>query len=317
MYSFLIHNREQVVNRKTILSNVFTVFIPKQYPGPVEATFLSRTFSDQGVKMRIRKEHRLQSYVYHLLFIYKINILLIIDNHRRKRKLTDEPSVDDNPTIKKYYTKASKSIVAPPSYAEPSSSASSDVFFGRWQATAPPTKHHEPAHRISTPPHQPCDEHKGLPNKLKYQYAEDHAQAFPSPESTIYNTMSSSSSIQRSMSWGASQRSRSQSHRTSQSSSHLASPALIDFTESPPLIPTSIRKSHDFDRLPTPSNSMEDLHAIATGAQSWGTRLPPLRAIMSNIQLYNKHDPSLFPLLLPPPVTVNQPSMMMHEYHYR
>jgi hypothetical protein len=51
----------QVQNRRTILSDTFTVFIPKQFPGPVEATFLSRTFSDQGVKMRIRKEHRLQS----------------------------------------------------------------------------------------------------------------------------------------------------------------------------------------------------------------------------------------------------------------
>lgn len=55
--------RDQVQNRQTILSETFTVFSPKRFPGPVEPTFLSRTFSDQGVKMRIRKEHRLQAYV--------------------------------------------------------------------------------------------------------------------------------------------------------------------------------------------------------------------------------------------------------------
>ena len=48
-------------NRKTMLSDTFTVYLPKRFPGPFEATFLSRTFCDQGVKMRIRKEHRLPS----------------------------------------------------------------------------------------------------------------------------------------------------------------------------------------------------------------------------------------------------------------
>ncbi|KAG0180570.1 hypothetical protein DFQ29_000423 [Apophysomyces sp. BC1021] len=57
----LDHPRGVVQNRTTMLSDVFTVFVPKRFPGPLEATFLSRTFSDQGVKMRIRKEHRLQS----------------------------------------------------------------------------------------------------------------------------------------------------------------------------------------------------------------------------------------------------------------
>lgn len=34
------------------------VYTAKKYPGPIESTFLSRTFSDQGIKMRVRKEHR-------------------------------------------------------------------------------------------------------------------------------------------------------------------------------------------------------------------------------------------------------------------
>ncbi|KAH8547799.1 velvet factor [Umbelopsis sp. PMI_123] len=46
--------------RKTILSDVFTVYAPRHFPGPLPSTFLSRSFSDQGVRMRIRKEHRIQ-----------------------------------------------------------------------------------------------------------------------------------------------------------------------------------------------------------------------------------------------------------------
>ncbi|KAI9305984.1 velvet factor-domain-containing protein [Cunninghamella echinulata] len=49
---------EQVHTRKTILSNAFHTYLPKNYPGPVEATLLSQSFSEQGVKLRLRKEHR-------------------------------------------------------------------------------------------------------------------------------------------------------------------------------------------------------------------------------------------------------------------
>lgn len=31
---------------------------PKNFPGMLESTFLSRSFADQGVKLRIRKEPR-------------------------------------------------------------------------------------------------------------------------------------------------------------------------------------------------------------------------------------------------------------------
>ncbi|KAI9498040.1 velvet factor [Zychaea mexicana] len=50
-----------VQNRKTVLSDVFSVYTAKNFPSPLETTFLSRTFSDQGVKIRIRKENRLQT----------------------------------------------------------------------------------------------------------------------------------------------------------------------------------------------------------------------------------------------------------------
>ncbi|CAG8537854.1 16914_t:CDS:2, partial [Acaulospora colombiana] len=42
------------------MSDVFTVYPPKTFPGMSESTFLSRSFSDQGVRIRIRKEHRIQ-----------------------------------------------------------------------------------------------------------------------------------------------------------------------------------------------------------------------------------------------------------------
>ncbi|KAJ5779323.1 Velvet factor [Penicillium paradoxum] len=50
--------KEQVCYLKTIISERFTVSPPKSFPGMMESTFLSRSFADQGVKLRIRKEPR-------------------------------------------------------------------------------------------------------------------------------------------------------------------------------------------------------------------------------------------------------------------
>ncbi|KAI9151964.1 Spore development regulator VOSA [Paramyrothecium foliicola] len=41
-----------------LTTNVFTVYSPKHFPGMTESTFLTRTFSDQGVKLRLRKDSR-------------------------------------------------------------------------------------------------------------------------------------------------------------------------------------------------------------------------------------------------------------------
>ncbi|KAG1141852.1 hypothetical protein G6F37_005619 [Rhizopus arrhizus] len=128
----------QVENRKIVYSNPFTVYLPKHFPGPLEATFLSRAFSDQGVKMKIRKEHRIQC---------------------RKRKNTGDSKSSTKPPPKRSSLTISSS---PPSYAHPSSN-SSDVFFGRWQATT----------RIPEKPHQSVSL-----DKHNFQHT------FPSPEST-------------------------------------------------------------------------------------------------------------------------------------
>lgn len=45
---------------KSVYSNAFQVHSSKTFPGMLESTFLSRSFSDQGVRIRIRKEHRVQ-----------------------------------------------------------------------------------------------------------------------------------------------------------------------------------------------------------------------------------------------------------------
>ncbi|KAG1086271.1 hypothetical protein G6F42_021058 [Rhizopus arrhizus] len=51
-----------IVNRLcSIVSDVFQVYSPKSFPGMSESTFLTRSFSDQGVRIRIRKEPRSSS----------------------------------------------------------------------------------------------------------------------------------------------------------------------------------------------------------------------------------------------------------------
>jgi hypothetical protein len=51
-------SRDVVTYLKTVISDRFKVSPPKNFPGMMESTFLSRSFADQGVKLRIRKEPR-------------------------------------------------------------------------------------------------------------------------------------------------------------------------------------------------------------------------------------------------------------------
>ncbi|KAF9984271.1 hypothetical protein BGZ75_004192 [Mortierella antarctica] len=50
----------QVVHVMTSTSNPLTVYSGKMFPGMSESTFLSRSFSDQGVRIRIRKDHHVK-----------------------------------------------------------------------------------------------------------------------------------------------------------------------------------------------------------------------------------------------------------------
>ncbi|CAO3636066.1 unnamed protein product [Cunninghamella blakesleeana] len=48
------------IHRMHIYSQPFHVYHSKNMPKPLNTTFLSRSFADQGVRIRIRKEHRIQ-----------------------------------------------------------------------------------------------------------------------------------------------------------------------------------------------------------------------------------------------------------------
>ncbi|KAI9825451.1 MAG: hypothetical protein M1832_001181 [Thelocarpon impressellum] len=50
--------KSEVVHIKSVISEPFTVYAAKNFPGMSESTFLSRSFGDQGVRLRIRKEPR-------------------------------------------------------------------------------------------------------------------------------------------------------------------------------------------------------------------------------------------------------------------
>ncbi|KAG0054406.1 hypothetical protein BGZ83_011306 [Gryganskiella cystojenkinii] len=50
----------QVVHVMSTTSNPMTVHSSKTFPGMSESTFLSRSFSDQGVRIRIRKDHHVK-----------------------------------------------------------------------------------------------------------------------------------------------------------------------------------------------------------------------------------------------------------------
>lgn len=54
-------SQQQEVNyMKSVVSRPFQVYSAKGFPGMAQSTVLSRRFSDQGVRIRIRKEHRMQ-----------------------------------------------------------------------------------------------------------------------------------------------------------------------------------------------------------------------------------------------------------------
>ncbi|KAI7898727.1 velvet factor-domain-containing protein [Cokeromyces recurvatus] len=66
-FSMFEISKTGVTNLKSIYSNIFQVYSSKTFPGVLESTFLSRSFSDQGVRIRIRKEHRVQMYLFRML----------------------------------------------------------------------------------------------------------------------------------------------------------------------------------------------------------------------------------------------------------
>ncbi len=54
----MINEPAEVLYRASIMSDTFPVYSAKTFPGMAESTFITRAFSDQGVRLRLRKEPR-------------------------------------------------------------------------------------------------------------------------------------------------------------------------------------------------------------------------------------------------------------------
>jgi hypothetical protein len=59
-FSLFEISQYQVTHLQAIKSKVFKVYSSKEFPGMADSTILSRSFGDQGVRIRIRKERRMQ-----------------------------------------------------------------------------------------------------------------------------------------------------------------------------------------------------------------------------------------------------------------
>lgn len=57
---FEITSTGAVCLNKHVFTSPFTVYPTKKFPGMLDSTFLSRSFSDQGARIRIRKDNRAQ-----------------------------------------------------------------------------------------------------------------------------------------------------------------------------------------------------------------------------------------------------------------
>ncbi|CAG8439998.1 7030_t:CDS:10 [Funneliformis mosseae] len=88
---FEIIGRE-VYHCKSIFSDIFIVYSAKRFPGMEESTFLSRSFADQGLKIRIRKEIRIRR----RLAKRDRKELELIDHSRLKRPRPDGKRDDDS-----------------------------------------------------------------------------------------------------------------------------------------------------------------------------------------------------------------------------
>ncbi|ORZ20577.1 velvet factor-domain-containing protein [Absidia repens] len=255
-----------VRNQKTLLSEPFTVYLPKHFPGPLEATFLSRTFSDQGVKMRIRKEHRLQSTATRKRKTAPPHTSPDINNSENTCETIKRPTMDQMTSKRKTIT---------PSYAPPQSH---QVHFGKFGSSPllPPITMGDTNNKIQ--------QYHGLATSHGDNTSSLPQKVYPSPQSS---TETKEQPISRSPYHHLStppsptytypspsmkkddQPSSSLPHCFSNTPSHsfvLSSPRQ---PVSPP--PTS----SVFHSPPAPPLFYQQDHV-------WGSKLPPLRAIMTS-----------------------------------
>ncbi|THX00294.1 hypothetical protein D6D13_09608 [Aureobasidium pullulans] len=89
----------QVVYLKSVTSDFFDVVQHKQWRGLQESSHLSRTFSDQGVRLRLRKEQRSQA-GYDLFASKRVGLALTsVDSVKRTLQYSPRSNVQAGPSI--------------------------------------------------------------------------------------------------------------------------------------------------------------------------------------------------------------------------
>ncbi|KAI5808088.1 velvet factor-domain-containing protein [Peziza echinospora] len=148
--------KNEVVHIKSITSDPFTVYAAKNFPGMSESTFLSRSFGDQGVRLRIRKEPR---------------TLLKRPSHSLRPEEYPRPFVPQMPEPR------TNARITPPHNYVPSPSRE-----------YPPQSYMEPAKRVKTEsmhsPHHPLD---AYPQRPAYQDQSPHYNAYPPASQPQYS----------------------------------------------------------------------------------------------------------------------------------
>ncbi|KAJ8651942.1 hypothetical protein O0I10_012462 [Lichtheimia ornata] len=140
---------DNVQNRQSMLSDTFTAYEPKRFPGPLEPTTLSRCLYNQGIKMRIRKEYRRQAVNAKTATTRKRSFQIIDCQQQRNASPAAATSSKSNMLHKR--SKHERTFL--PAYA------TNDAYFGKWQTTL-----------------------------LKKQQEQQHATGIPSPPTSIAGT---------------------------------------------------------------------------------------------------------------------------------
>ncbi|KAI8969090.1 velvet factor-domain-containing protein [Mycotypha africana] len=90
---------KDVFHCRSIISNKFFVYSAKKFPGMEESTFLSRSFADQGLKIRIRKELRQRRKLNRITADSEDNYLNDPDaTGKRPKTVIDDNSIPTTPT---------------------------------------------------------------------------------------------------------------------------------------------------------------------------------------------------------------------------
>ncbi|KAI8065442.1 velvet factor-domain-containing protein [Gongronella butleri] len=272
--------------RQTILSEPFKTHMPKTYPGPIEATFLSRCFNDQGVKMRIRKEHKAHT-------------------AKRKRHFEMQNVVESH--YPKSYRMISPTQSPPPAHVHPTTAPSSmtpsivkpepmNNFMTRTpppQAVTPlasPPRHHQRHHSQSHHPYaHPPTSHTPTPPHARPWLIESspeprlpHQKSSQSPQMPMYAHLDDFPV----------------NHLDDYALHHPHTPSCSSSTTS---TSSSASLLHDHVHGLPPMASSPPHIAYASGntprlsQPTWGHALPPLKQIME------PHYHTRTPLVLPSP----------------